>query len=66
MNVILYSTHCPRCLVVENKLKEKKIPYELFSDEQAMLSRGIKTVPLLEVDGTQMTGSEAINWINKQ
>lgn len=26
-NVILYTTHCPRCLVLANKLQEKGIHY---------------------------------------
>lgn len=26
---ILYTSHCPMCMVVEHKLKESNIPYEV-------------------------------------
>ena len=30
--VTLYSTHCPRCLVLEKKLKQKNISYQEVND----------------------------------
>ena len=36
-NVILYTTHCPRCLILANKLQEKGIHYTEFTDVQKML-----------------------------
>ena len=32
MNVILYSTHCPKCCVLEKKLKQKNISYDEVND----------------------------------
>ena len=32
MKIILYSTHCPRCNVLEKKLKTKNISYEEIND----------------------------------
>ena len=52
--ITLYSTHCPRCCIIEKKLKSKGIEFELFDDEDAMLEKGFKEVPKLEVDGVLM------------
>ena len=32
MEVILYSTHCPRCNIIETKLKQKQINYVEITD----------------------------------
>lgn len=65
-NIILWSTHCPRCKVLESKLKQKNINYEECDDVQLMLSKGLETAPALEVDGTMMNFKEAAEWIKEQ
>ena len=62
--IILYSTKCPRCLIIEKKLKEKGIQYEENNDTQAMIDKGLEMAPALEVDGKIMDFKEAVNWIN--
>lgn len=62
--ITLYSTHCPRCCIIEKKLKSNGIEFELFDDEDAMLEKGFKEVPKLEVDGVLMDFKEANEWIN--
>lgn len=39
--VILYTTHCPRCKVLADKLNEKHVTYEEFTDKQKMLEMGM-------------------------
>lgn len=63
-NVVFHSTHCPRCIVVEKKLKAKGIEYVENNDVQIMLDKGLKAAPALEVDGKMMDYKEAVNWIN--
>lgn len=65
-NIVLWSTHCPRCKVLESKLKQKNIDYEECNDVQLMLSKGLETAPALEVDGTMMNFKEAVEWIKEQ
>lgn len=65
-NIILWSTHCPRCKVLESKLKQKNIDYEECDDVQLMLSKGLETAPALEVDGIMMNFKEAVEWIKEQ
>lgn len=62
--VIFHSSHCPRCQVLERKLKDKGIEYEENNDIHVMLSKGLETAPALEVDGKLMGFKEAVDWIN--
>lgn len=62
--IIFHSSHCPRCKVLEAKLKQKGIEYEENNDIQVMLDKGLEMAPALEVDGKMMDFKEAINWIN--
>lgn len=63
-NVILYSTHCPRCLVLSKKLQNAGIPYEEISDIAVMTAKGFKEAPKLELaDGTVMNFKEAVEWL---
>ncbi len=64
--VKLYSTHCPKCIMLESKLKQKKVDYEVITSEDAIRATGFSSVPLLEVDGKIMEFSEAIAWVNKR
>lgn len=66
MEVILYTTHCPRCIVLEKKLQQKGIKYNENNDIEDMIYRDIKEVPVLQVDGRLYDFAEAIRWINKQ
>lgn len=66
MNVVLYSTHCPKCRVLETKLKQKKVKYVEIDDVNTMLAKGIKSAPYLEVDETLMNFNDAVKWVNEQ
>ena len=62
-NVILYSTGCPKCQVLTKKLDAAGISYSVITDVAEMLTIGIKSAPMLEVDGKLMDFSGAIHWI---
>ena len=66
MEIILYSTGCPRCKVLETKLKEKNISYTYIDDLDTMEAKDIYAVPCLEVDGALMDFKEAVDWVNTQ
>lgn len=63
MTVTLYSTHCPKCNVLEKKLKQKNISYEEVNDIEIMKEKGYLSVPVLEVDGTSMDFKTAFNYV---
>ena len=59
-----YSTNCPRCHVLQKKLEEKNIEYELHTDIQEMLELNLLNAPaLLLEDGTLLDFGSAIQWI---
>jgi len=64
--VILYSTHCPRCKVLEVKLKQKNIEYEENTSVEEMSAKGFKEAPKLEVDGVVMDFKDAVDWLKGQ
>lgn len=63
--VILYTTHCPKCRVLETKLRQAHVEYEIIEDENVMLDKGFMEAPKLEVDDTVMDFSGAINWLKQ-
>lgn len=65
MNVILYSTGCPKCNVLKTKLANKKIKYIENNNVDDMLSLGIEEVPVLSIDERLLTFTEANQWINE-
>lgn len=64
--IILYTTGCPKCFVLESKLKDKGIQYEIITDTELMLKKGFNFMPILEVDGKTMEFTEAVQWVNRQ
>lgn len=66
MQVTLYTTFCPKCKVLESKLKQKNLDYEEITDMDIMKSKGIMSVPVLEVDGEMMDFANANKWINER
>ena len=63
--VILYSTHCPKCQVLEKKLRDKGIEFKIETDVEIMIEKGYLTVPALVVDGKEYQFSEAVTWVNE-
>ena len=66
MNVILYSTGCPKCNILKKKLADAKIDYKVVEDVDVMVSKGLKEVPWLEVDGNLMNFADSSKWINER
>lgn len=66
MEVIFYSTKCPKCKVLEMKMQKKNILYKENNDVDLMLSKGIKSAPCLEIDGEILDFKNSVEWVNKQ
>jgi len=62
--IILYSTGCPRCNVLEKKLNQKNVRYTECNDVAEMETKGISTVPCLDVEGEIMDFGKAVKWVN--
>lgn len=63
---ILYSTGCPQCVVLEEKLNAANIEYVKVTNPAEIISKGISKVPVLEVDGNRMELVEANKWIKNK
>jgi len=63
MTVKLYTTHCPKCRVIETKLMQKNIAYTEITDKEEMIKRGFKSAPVLEVDDKILNFGDANRWI---
>ena len=66
MTIILYSTDCPKCKVLEKKLNDKEITFDIVKDVDVMLEKGFMSAPMFEVDGVEMDFKRAIEWVNNK
>ena len=64
LKVTVYSTGCPKCTILEKKLQEKNIDYEVISDIDLMQKKGFMSIPMLEVDNEIMEFGAAVKWVN--
>ena len=64
--IVFYTTHCPKCRVLESKLKSKNIEYVENDKVDEMISLGIQSAPALKVDGEVKLFAEAVKWVNAQ
>lgn len=62
MNVILYTTHCPKCKVLTRKLQMAGVEFTESEDIQKMLELGFKSAPVLVVDNEVYLFKEACLW----
>lgn len=61
--MVLYTTGCPRCEMLEKLLNDKGLKYEVCTDKDVMAGKGFETVPMLEVDGKTMNYKDAVRWV---
>ena len=62
MNVILYTTHCPKCKVLTRKLQMAGVEFTESENIQKMLELGFKSAPVLVVDDEVYLFKEACLW----
>ena len=62
----LYTTHCPQCKVLQTKLDEKGIKYNVIEDVKLMRKMGLMSAPALQIEDDIFTFGQAIKWVNEQ
>ena len=65
MEIVLYSTGCPRCKVLKEKLRSAGVKYQEETDVEKMIAIGLTEVPALQIDGSLLPFGEAVKWVNK-
>lgn len=63
--VVLFSTGCPKCVVLRQKLDDANIPYVYQTDVQELMDMGILSAPVLKVNNTYLAFRDAVNWVNE-
>lgn len=67
MDVKFYSTHCPKCSVLEKKMQAKGIEYTEINDIKLMRDLGLRAAPALQVDNGPIMGfKDAVEWVDKR
>ena len=65
-DIVLYSTGCPKCKVLEHKLDTYKIDYLLETDMDKMTELGFTKAPMLKVGDTTLDFYHANEWIKDE
>ena len=65
-NIILYTTHCPKCNILKAKLDEKNIEYKEIDNIDLMKDMGMQIVPMLCIKGDLLEFKAAVDWVNQQ
>lgn len=63
--VTIYSTGCPKCKILETKLNQKNVNYNVIDDTDVMVDKKFQSLPMLEVDGELMDFGDAVRWVNE-
>ena len=64
MDIVFYSTGCPKCKVLKSKLDSKNIEYKTVTDTDEMIKLGMTIVPFLTIDGEIKDFKESVDYIN--
>lgn len=65
MKIVLHTLHCPKCNVLEKKLKNKNVSFIENTNEEKMKELGIEHIPVLEVDGQLLDFKQAVQWLEE-
>ena len=63
-NYVLYTTGCPKCRILEKKLNDKQIKFDVCNDTEKMKEIGITSVPVLSVDDNKLNYYDAVKHLN--
>ena len=69
-SITLFSSHCPKCDMIEKILKEKNIIFELVDDESVYLplaeENGIDSMPFADINGKILDIKELQEYIKNR
>lgn len=65
VEMVLFTTHCPKCSVLKRKLEQKNCVFTESEDIQYLIELGIKEAPVLKVGEKMLTFSDAVKFVNE-
>ena len=64
--VTLFSTNCPKCRVLEQKLNQKNITFNIDNNMQEIIDQGFMSAPVLKVDDVYYDFKQGVDWIKNE
>lgn len=64
--IILFSTNCPKCRVLEQKLNQKNIDFIISDNIDEVIEKGFMSAPILKIDDEYLEFGDAVKWVNNQ
>ena len=61
--VTLFSTNCPKCRVLEQKLNQKNITFNIDNNMQEIIDQGFMSAPVLKIEDKYLDFKTAVDWI---
>ena len=65
--VKLFTTHCPKCRMLEKKMQQMGIEYTESENLDELVRAGYSSAPMIKTDdGKYLNFKEAWNWVSKK
>lgn len=64
--ITLYSTGCPKCQVLEKKMHNDGIEFDISNNIDELIEKGFMSAPILKVDDKFLEFKDAINWLKNK
>ncbi len=64
--IVLYTTGCPRCKILYQRLLEKQVDFTICDDVEKMIEMGFMEAPVLVVGDVIMNFNQALAWLQNQ
>lgn len=64
MELILYTTGCENCRILEQILNKKGLKYAIIQGEDPIMEMGMTSAPILKVDGEPLVYWKAVKFLN--
>ena len=64
--ITLYSTGCPKCKVLEKKMHNDGIEFDISDNIDELIEKGFMSAPILKVDDNYFEFKEAIDWLKNR
>lgn len=63
--ITLFSTECPKCRILEQKLNQSNINYTISDDIQEVIDAGFMAAPVLKIDDKYYDFGSAIKLVKE-
>ena len=64
--ITLYSTGCSKCQVLEKKMHNDGIEFDISDNIDELIEKGFMSAPILKVDDNYFEFKEAIDWLKNR